>query len=95
MSRTASARSTYIKQNESRLYAKALGEDSLAAISPWLDRTRWRDTYKGAHRDILKAMASTAKTKQDLFLGQEEKDADADVSIHRSDEQKLACVKGR
>ena len=26
-------------QNEPRVYAKALGEHSLAAISPWLDRT--------------------------------------------------------
>ncbi len=73
------------KQNESRLYAKALGEDSLAAISPWLDRT-------GVRRDILKAMTSTAKTKNDLFLGQGEKDGDADVSIRRADKQKLACV---
>ncbi|OAA55766.1 hypothetical protein LEL_10980 [Akanthomyces lecanii RCEF 1005] len=81
-----------MKQNESRLYARALGEDSLAAISPWLDRTRWRETYKGARRDILKAMTSTAKITHDLFLGQGEQDGDADVSIRRSDEQKLTCV---
>lgn len=62
-------RDEYVKkQNEPRLYAKALGEDSLAAISPWLERTRWLETYKDVRRDILKAMTSTpasrARTKK-------------------------------
>lgn len=86
-------RDQYVKkQNEPRLYAKALGEDSLAAISPWLDRTRWRETYKDVRRDILKAMTSMPKPKKDLYLGQGEHDRDRDVIIPRVNEQKLACL---
>lgn len=40
-------------QNEPRAYGLAIGEDSLQAISPWLDRTMWCKPYKNVRRDIL------------------------------------------
>lgn len=49
------------RQEEPRAYAKASREDSLAAISPWLDRTKWRNTYRGVHRDVLKAMVTNPR----------------------------------
>lgn len=45
-------------QNQPRAYAKALGELSLAATTPWLERTQWLSTYRDVRRDILKALAT-------------------------------------
>ncbi|KJK87120.1 hypothetical protein H633G_09028 [Metarhizium anisopliae BRIP 53284] len=94
-----SRRDQYEKsQNEPRLYAKELGEDSLAARSPWLERTRWRETYKDVRRDILRAMTSTpassaaTKPSRDLHLGQGEHEGDDDIFMSCLDEQKLGCL---
>jgi hypothetical protein len=35
---------------------KAATENSsqdLSMVSPWMERTRWEETYRGARRDIL------------------------------------------
>ena len=81
-------------RNEPRVYAKALGSTSLAATSPWLERTRWLETYKDVRRDILKAMTTSAGSKPwtDLKLGQGEREGDADIISSSHDEQKIACL---
>jgi hypothetical protein len=43
-------------KTQPRFYSKALGDDSFAATSLWLERTRWPITYKNVRRDILLAM---------------------------------------
>ncbi|KAJ6789249.1 hypothetical protein PWT90_10398 [Aphanocladium album] len=43
-------------EKQPRIYAKDVGLGSLAVLSPWMDRTQWRVTYKDARRDILRAM---------------------------------------
>lgn len=85
-------------RNQPRHYAKALGEESLAATSPWLDRTQWRTIYRDARRDILRAMIrlpvqehSTGEWK-DMVLGQGAMEGDHDIISPRQDEQKLACI---
>ena len=50
-------------QNQPRVYAMGLGEDSLAATSPWLERTQWQVMYRNVRRDILKAMTANATTR--------------------------------
>ena len=81
-------------QNEPRVYAKSLGGDSLAATSPWLERTRWLETYRDVRRDILKAMTTSAGRQPwtDLNLGQGEREGDADIISPSHDEQKIACL---
>lgn len=81
-------------QNESRVYAKKLGGDSLAATSPWLERTRWLETYRDVRRDILKAMTTSAGRQPwtDLNLGQGEREGDADIISPSHNEQKIACL---
>ncbi len=62
-------------QNEPHVYAKALGKDSLATISLWLERTQWLITYKNVRRDVLKyitampTVGNSRKPWSDLNLG--------------------------
>ncbi|KFA78363.1 hypothetical protein S40288_09973, partial [Stachybotrys chartarum IBT 40288] len=85
-------------QNQPRHYAMALGEESLAATSPWLERTRWPKIYRNTRRDILHAMTRLpvrepgTRTWKDFFLGQGPREEDADIISRYQDEQKLACV---
>ena len=80
-------------QNQPRVYAKALGEGSLAATSPWLERTQWLMMYKNVRRDILKAMTmNTRRPWGDLHLGQGEHEGDADLISLSHREQKIACI---
>jgi hypothetical protein len=43
-------------QDQPRCYAKALGEETHAATSPWLERTQWLKMFKNTRRDILRMM---------------------------------------
>ncbi|OAQ71908.1 hypothetical protein VFPPC_12026 [Pochonia chlamydosporia 170] len=86
--------------NQPRHYAKALGEESLTATSPWLERTQWRTIYKNARRDILRAMTrlpvrehGTGEWK-DMVLGQGAHEDDDFIISPWQDEQKLACMLG-
>ncbi|KAL7917309.1 hypothetical protein ACQKWADRAFT_325926 [Trichoderma austrokoningii] len=85
-------------QHQARVYAKNMGNGSLAVISPWLDRTQWRKIYKNVRRDMLKAMArlptKDSKSRQwaALSLGQGVADGDADFVSPRTSEERIACV---
>ncbi|KAJ6785851.1 hypothetical protein PWT90_08726 [Aphanocladium album] len=80
------------KQKESRLYAETLGEGSLTAISPWLDRTRWHEMYKGVRRDILKGITSIPKHTGDLYLGRGDSKVHESITIPHLAEQKIAYL---
>jgi hypothetical protein len=43
-------------EKQPRIYGKALGDDSFAGTSLWLERTRWPIIYKNVRRDILQEM---------------------------------------
>ncbi|KAF5975168.1 hypothetical protein FBULB1_7524 [Fusarium bulbicola] len=84
-------------KTQPRFYSKALGDDSFAATSLWLERTRWPITYKNVRRDILQAMtrlpirAKAGSVETDYFLGQGPLDGDPDIIIPRKDEEKIMC----
>lgn len=62
-------------QTQPRVYAKSLGESSLAGTSPWLERAQWLATYKSVRRDISKAMTTNPRTPwTDLYLGPGERE---------------------
>ena len=80
-----------------RFYSKALGDDSFASTSLWLERTQWPTTYKNVRRDILQAMTRLpVRTKvssvgTDNVLGQGPFEGDPDITISRKDEGKISC----
>uniref|UniRef100_A0A4E9EH69 Uncharacterized protein n=1 Tax=Gibberella zeae TaxID=5518 RepID=A0A4E9EH69_GIBZA len=84
-------------ETQPRFYSKALGDDSFAATSLWLERTRWPTTYKNVRRDILQAMtrlpirAKAGSVETDYILGQGPLDGDPDIMIPRKDEEKIMC----
>lgn len=80
------------KQKESRLYAVTLGEGSLTAISPWLERTRWHQMYKGVRRDILKGMTSITRHRGDLYLGRGDSEVHERITIPHLAEQKISYL---
>ncbi|CZS75061.1 unnamed protein product [Fusarium graminearum] len=80
-----------------RFYSKALGDDSFASTSLWLERTQWPSTYKNVRRDILQAMtrltvrAKVSSVGTDYVLGQGPLEGDPDITISRNDEGKISC----
>ncbi|KAM5527659.1 hypothetical protein FOXYSP1_20021 [Fusarium oxysporum f. sp. phaseoli] len=84
-------------EKQPRFYSKALGDDSFAATSLWLERTRWPVTYKNVRRDILQAMtrlpirAKVGSVETDYILGQGPLEGDPDLIIPRKDEKKIIC----
>jgi hypothetical protein len=87
-------------QSQPRVYAVRLGEELLAATSPWLERTQWQTMYRNVRRDILKAMttnatARVARPQSALLLGQGELEGDADRVSPACHEQKIACILDR
>ncbi|KAL6405826.1 hypothetical protein AUP68_10965 [Ilyonectria robusta] len=88
-------------ENQPRVYSKALGDDSFAATSLWLERTRWPIAYKNVRRDILQAMTRLPACNRidpsfnaDFVLGQGPREGDADIVSLKHDEQKIACMLG-
>ncbi|KAH7199215.1 hypothetical protein BKA60DRAFT_601312 [Fusarium oxysporum] len=84
-------------ETQPRFYSKALGDDSFAATSLWLERTRWPIIYKNVRRDILQAMtrlpirAKDGSVETDYILGQGPLEGDPDIMIPRKDEEKIMC----
>jgi hypothetical protein len=88
-------------EKQPRVYSKALGDDSFAGTSLWLERTQWPVTYKGVRRDILQAMTRLPisigidpNIDTHFVLGQGPHEGDADIVSLRRDEQKISCVLG-
>jgi hypothetical protein len=85
-------------QRQSRVYAKNVGNGSLAVISPWLDRTQWRSIYKNVRRDMLKAMVRLpikdpqSRRWATSTLGQGVADGVADFISSQTPEERIACV---
>ncbi|RYC80046.1 hypothetical protein BFJ63_vAg17066 [Fusarium oxysporum f. sp. narcissi] len=81
-------------ETQPRFYSKALGDDSFAATSLWLERTRWQITYKNVRRDILQAMTRLPKVSPlgtGYILGQGPSEGDPDIIIPGKDEEKIMC----
>jgi hypothetical protein len=81
-------------ETQPRFYSKALGDDSFAAASLWLERTRWQITYKNVRRDILQAMARLPKISSlgtDYILRQGPFEGDPDLKISTKDKEKISC----
>ncbi|KAF4442004.1 hypothetical protein F53441_11849 [Fusarium austroafricanum] len=84
-------------KTQPRFYSKALGDDSFAATSLWLERTRWPITYKNMRRDILQAMTrlpihdKVGSVETDYILGQGPLEGDPDIIISTGDEEKIMC----
>jgi hypothetical protein len=84
-------------ETQPRFYSKALGDDSFAATSLWLERTRWPITYQNVRRDILQSMTrhpvrtGVHSLGTDCILGQGPSEGDPDIMILGKDEEKIAC----
>lgn len=89
-----------VAEKDSRIMASSAGRDALATTSPWLARTRWRETYRGVRRDNLRALASiprrrtASKAWSNFALGQSEIGGGNDVVSTATEEQKLSCILG-
>lgn len=88
-------------EKQPRVYSKALGDDSFAGTSLWLERTQWPVTYKGVRRDILQAMTRLPNSigidpniDTHFVLGQGPHEGDAGIVSLRGDEQKISCALG-
>ncbi|KAJ4007746.1 hypothetical protein NW766_009549 [Fusarium irregulare] len=85
-------------ETQPRFYSKTLGDDSFAATSLWLERTRWPIMFKNVRRDILLAMtrlpihAKVGSVETDYVLGQGPFEGDTDIIISREDEKKITCL---
>ncbi|KAJ3454446.1 hypothetical protein MRS44_018340 [Fusarium solani] len=88
-------------EKQPRVYGKALGDNSFAGTSLWLERTRWPIIYNNVRRDILLAMTRIPsfreidfKSSSNFVLGQGPRDGDGDVISSGEDEMKISCVLG-
>lgn len=85
-------------EKQPRIYAKHVGNGSLAVLSPWMDRTQWRATYKDARRDILRAMIrlprkdSQSRRWASLTLGQGLVEGNPDFISSAVTEERIACT---
>ncbi|KAH6868968.1 hypothetical protein B0T10DRAFT_534021 [Thelonectria olida] len=77
-------------KKQPRLYSKALGDNSFAVTSLWLERTRWPITYKNVRRDILQAITQLPNRTVDHSPCP----GDANNISLRKDEQKILCFLG-
>ena len=82
-------------ETQPRFYSKTLGDDSFAATSLWLERTRWPIIFKNVRRDILLAMtrlpihAKVSSVATDYILKQGPFEGDPDIIISRKDKKKI------
>ncbi|KJZ70333.1 hypothetical protein HIM_10262 [Hirsutella minnesotensis 3608] len=44
-------------EQQPRIAAKALGDNSFANVGPWLDYTQWHAMFRGHRRDVLRALS--------------------------------------
>jgi hypothetical protein len=70
---------------------------SFATTSIWMERTQWQAIYKGARRDILRALTRLPDRRAlaiDCFLGQGTQESDLDIVSSSEAEQKISCILG-
>jgi hypothetical protein len=62
-----------------------------------MERTQWQAIYKGARRDILRALTRLPDRRAlaiDCFLGQGTQESDLDIVSSSEAEQKISCILG-
>ena len=71
------------------------GAQTFVATGPWMERTRWSETYRGARRDILlslTAIPNLYQSTEDYIIGQDLPDGEGDVVSSWHEEQRLAAL---
>jgi hypothetical protein len=78
-----------------RTSTKDTGTDTFAGTSLWLDRTQWPSIYRGARRDILRALIRLPNRHSltaDYILGEGNSEGMPSFVSPREDEQKILCI---
>lgn len=84
-------------EEQPRIAARALGNDSFANVSLWLDYTQWHAMFRGYRRDILQALSRLPHPPSHMaayVLGQGPSEGSPDIVSSLKDEQKISCILG-
>ncbi|KAH9203795.1 hypothetical protein DL95DRAFT_430566 [Leptodontidium sp. 2 PMI_412] len=71
------------------------GTQTFVATGPWIERTRWPETYRGARRDILLGLAEMPnlyRSTKDYIIGRGSPDGEGDVVSSWQDERRIAAL---
>jgi hypothetical protein len=83
------------QQERDRLLNQAateVGSQDPLMVSPWIERTRWAETYRGARRDVLVALAvppTASSQRRGLSLGRQ---VDLELRSRAEDERRLGQI---
>jgi hypothetical protein len=72
--------------------ATEVGSQDPLVASPWIERTRWAETYRGARRDVLVALTvppTASSQRRGLSLGRQ---ADLELRGRPEDERRLEQI---
>ncbi|KAF4634282.1 hypothetical protein G7Y89_g3828 [Cudoniella acicularis] len=71
------------------------GTQTFVATGPWIERTRWLETYLGARQDILLGLAEMPnlyRSTEEYMTGEGSQDGEGDAISSWQDEQRIAAL---